>query len=261
VIEQALQQIKMGMPADYYRRLPKASLSGSKKLARSYILSKALAQSTQSRFEVGTIKDFVQSYQNILPLKIGEIWALPIMLRLCVLEMLASSLANIRQIPFASTYPQIVFHFDGETSAEGDSPVSLPDDNIVANCIISLRMLATQDWKAFFDQVSLVEQTLCDDPAGVYPFMDFESRNNYRNAVEQMAIDSPWDELKIARTAVSFASQNTNEIVRGMLVSIWSAPGENSSKPNVNIAYRQTNASSAGSRTMPCLLTWGASWD
>jgi hypothetical protein len=99
VIEQALQQIKMGMPADYYRRLPKASLSGSKKLARSYILSKALIQSTQSRFEVGTIKDFVQSYQNILPLKIGEIWALPIMLRLCVLEMLASSLANIRQIP------------------------------------------------------------------------------------------------------------------------------------------------------------------
>jgi cyclic beta-1,2-glucan synthetase len=210
VIEQALQQIKMGMPADYYRRLPKASLSGSKKLARSYILSKALIQSTQSRFEVGTIKDFVQSYQNILPLKIGEIWALPIMLRLCVLEMLASSLANIRQIPFASTYPQIVFHFDGGTSSEGDSPASLPDNNIVANCVISLRMLATQDWKAFFDQVSLVEQTLCEDPAGVYPVMDFEARNSYRNAVEQMATGSPWDELKIARTTVSLAEQNTN---------------------------------------------------
>jgi len=211
VIEQALQQIKMGMPADYYRRLPKAGLSGGKKLARSYILSNAFTQSTQSRFEAGTIKDFVRSYQSILPLKIGEIWALPIMLRLCVLEMLASSLANITQIPFASTYPQIVFRFDGETGSDGDSLVSLPDDNIIANCVISLRMLATQDWKAFFDEVSLVEHTLCDDPAGVYPLMDFETRNSYRNVVEQMAVDSPWDELKIARTAVAFASKKMND--------------------------------------------------
>ncbi len=211
VIEQALQQIKVGMPADYYRRLPKASLSGSKKLARSYILCKALTQSNQSRFEVGTIKEFVEAYQTILPLKIGEIWALPIMLRLCVLEMLAISLANIRQVPFDSAYPQFVFHFDGESSAEGDSPLSLPDDNIVANCIISLRMLATQDWKVFFDQVSLVEQALCDDPSGIYPLMDFETRNMYRNVVEEVAVDSPWDELKIARAVVSFASQKTND--------------------------------------------------
>lgn len=211
VIEQALQQVKMGMPADYYRRLPKASLSGGKKMARSYILCKALAQFTQCRFDGGTIKDFAQSYQSILPLRIGEIWALPLMLRLCALEMLAISLANIRQISFVSTYPQIVFDFNSETSSDGESPLSLPDDNIVANCIISLRMLATQDWKAFFDQVSLVEQTLSDDPAGVYPLMDFETRNNYRNVVEQIANDSHWDELKLARTAVSFAGQSPNE--------------------------------------------------
>jgi cyclic beta-1,2-glucan synthetase len=72
-------------------------------------------------------------------------------------------------------------------------------------------MLATQDWKAFFDQVSLVEQTLSQDPAGVYPSMDFETRNGYRNVVEQLAIDSPWDELKIARAAVVFAGLNTND--------------------------------------------------
>jgi cyclic beta-1,2-glucan synthetase len=211
VIEQALAQIKMGMPADYYRRLPKASLSGGKKLARVYILSKALVQSTQGRFEIGIIKDFVLSYQNILPLKIGEIWAFPIMLRLCVLEMLALSLANIRQIPFASAYSQIVFHFEGEPDDDPNSPLTLPDDNIVANCVISLRMLSTQDWKAFFDQVSLVEQALSEDPAGVYPVMDFETRNSYRNIVEQIADDSPWDELKIAHAAVAFASRGAND--------------------------------------------------
>ena len=205
VIEQAIQQIKMGMPDDYYWRLPKASVNGSRQMARSYILSNALVQATQSRFEAETIRDFIDSYQSILPLRIGEIWALPIMLRLCVLEMLAYSLANIRQIPFPSTYPQLVFHFDNE------NPVSLSDDNIVANCIISLRMLATQDWKAFFDQVSLVEQTLQKDPVGIYALMDFDTRNRYRNVVEQVAMNAPRDELQIARLAVSLAGKNTGD--------------------------------------------------
>jgi cyclic beta-1,2-glucan glucanotransferase len=212
VIEQALQQIRMGMPVDYYRRLPKASLSGGQQMARSYILANVLTQSTQSRLEAGTIKDFVKSYQNILPLKIGEIWALPIMFRLCVLEMLASSLANIRQIPFASTYPQIAFHFDSETSNDSNASIPLPDDILVANCIISLRTLATQDWKTFFDEVSLVEQTLDGDPAGIYPLMDFDTRNSYRNVVEQLAMDASWDELKIARSAVTLAGQKMDDI-------------------------------------------------
>jgi cyclic beta-1,2-glucan synthetase len=208
VIEQATQQVIKGMPADYYRRLPKVSFKGGRAMARVYILAKAFIQSTQGRFDTETIRAFVQSYQSLFPLKIGEVWALAIMFRLCVLETLAGSLANIRQVPFASIYPQLNFQFVSESESVEVSPAPLTDDNLVANCIISLRMLSTQDWKAFFEQVSLVEDTLRDDPTGIYESMDFETRNHYRDIIEEMARNAPWDELRIARRAISLAEQN-----------------------------------------------------
>jgi cyclic beta-1,2-glucan synthetase len=211
VIEQATQQIIKGMPADYYRRLPKSSFKGGRVMARVYILTTALVQSTQGRFDADAIQTFIRSYQSIFPLKIGEIWALAIMFRLCVLETLGAALANIRETPFASSYPQFNFQFVGESETAEGSPVPLTDDNIVANCIISLRMLSTQDWKAFFEGISLVEGSLREDPAGIYESMDFETRNHYRDIVEEMAQNAAWDELKIAQTAISLAEQNGSE--------------------------------------------------
>ena len=58
----------------------------------------------------------------------------------------------------------------------------------VANLITSLRLISTFDWSEFFESVSLVEQVLQRDPAGVYGRMDFRSRDRYRHAVEELAV-------------------------------------------------------------------------
>ncbi|MEW5827537.1 MAG: glucoamylase family protein [Chloroflexota bacterium] len=208
VVEQAIQQIKVGMPADYYDRLPKASFNRGRAMPRVYLLAKALVESTWGRFDIETVKDFIRAYQGLLPLRIGEVWALAIMLRLCVLEMLDGALARIRRIPAEASYPQLESLFGNGSEAEEGSPPAPSDDTLVANSIISLRMLATQDWKAFFEQTSLVEGTLRDDPAGVYSQMDFGTRNQYRNVVESLARNTEWDELQIARAAVALAGRN-----------------------------------------------------
>ena len=57
----------------------------------------------------------------------------------------------------------------------------------VANAITSLRLCSTLDWMLYFEHVSLVEQVLQRDPAGVYARMDFLSRDRYRQAVEDLA--------------------------------------------------------------------------
>ena len=57
----------------------------------------------------------------------------------------------------------------------------------MANLIGSLRLISTFDWSEFFESVSLVEQVLQRDPAGVYARMDFRSRDRYRHAVEELA--------------------------------------------------------------------------
>jgi cyclic beta-1,2-glucan synthetase len=73
------------------------------------------------------------------------------------------------------------------------------------------------DWKTFFEQISRVEKILCEDPAGIYPGMDFDTRNSYRSVIEELARHSTQSEESVARTAIEFArnaqekSQNTDQ--------------------------------------------------
>ena len=75
----------------------------------------------------------------------------------------------------------------------------------MANLIGSLRLISTFDWSEFFESVSLVEQILQNDPAGVYARMDFRSRDRYRHAVEELAEPTGEGQLQVARASVERA--------------------------------------------------------
>ena len=105
VIEQAIRQVREGMPVDYYRRLPQVTLADQNDVARVYALSTAITAASKSSLDIAQLDSFVRAYQEIIELKIGEIWALPLMLRLSILETLAIALANLTQIPFSAPKP------------------------------------------------------------------------------------------------------------------------------------------------------------
>ena len=201
VIEQAIRQVREGMPTDYYRRLPQVALDGQNDMARTYILSAAITSASESSLDVDQLNSFVQAYQEVDSLKIGEVWALPIMLRLSVLEMLAAALASLTEVPFSASPPLPI------PQADGSDALQSADETIIVNAILSLRLLATQDWKAFFERVSFVEQTLRKDPMDVYVRMDFETRNRYRNVVEKLAIGCEFHEVEIAALALQLAEK------------------------------------------------------
>ena len=77
----------------------------------------------------------------------------------------------------------------------------------MANLIGSLRLISTFDWSEFFESVSLVEQVLQRDPAGVYGRMDFRSRDRYRHAVEELAEPTGEGQLLLALKSVERARQ------------------------------------------------------
>jgi cyclic beta-1,2-glucan synthetase len=77
----------------------------------------------------------------------------------------------------------------------------------MANLIGSLRLITTFDWSEFFESVSLVEQVLQRDPAGVYGRMDFRSRDRYRHAVEDLAEPTGEGQLLLALKSVERARQ------------------------------------------------------
>ena len=116
------------------------------------------------------------------PLSMAEVWALPVLLRIVLLESLAGAVATALPVE----------------GPAGDTPA----DQSVAACIRSLRTLETTDWNAFFEQVSETERILREDPAGVYARMDFETRDRYRKVVEELAARSAESEEGVAREAV-----------------------------------------------------------
>jgi cellobiose phosphorylase len=89
--------------------------------------------------------------------------------------------------------------------AEGQHEAS--EQATVANLITSLRLIGTFDWSEFFESVSLVEQVLQRDPAGVYGQMDFRSRDRYRHAVEELAQPTGEGQVLLALKSVERARQ------------------------------------------------------
>ena len=55
---------------------------------RVYLIARELIAHTAGRFDLETLVDFTAAYQRAAPLSIGETWAIPIMLRLGLVEEL-----------------------------------------------------------------------------------------------------------------------------------------------------------------------------
>jgi cyclic beta-1,2-glucan synthetase len=197
VVERALRQVREDMPRGYYRRLPKLDTSLLEGYPRVYAIAREIIRHCEGHLDLDQVARFVRAYQRVTPLTIGELWALPTMLRLGILEGLARVLASIIESQVSEGPPDVV----AESWHKG-----LEDEAVVVSCIISLQALAIQDWEVFFESVSRMEQILGHDPARVYPRLDFDTRDLYRGIVEKLALvtgqgeeEVAWEAIKLAR--------------------------------------------------------------
>jgi cyclic beta-1,2-glucan glucanotransferase len=85
------------------------------------------------------------------------------------------------------------------------------DQISIANAFTSLRQLALLDWRKIFEKLSRVDQLLRRDPSGVYPGMDFDTRDRFRGAVEEFARRSGEAEEQVAQRAVDMAAGAASE--------------------------------------------------
>jgi cyclic beta-1,2-glucan synthetase len=167
-------------------------------LPRVFALAREWIGYCQCQIDLFQVAAFVQAYQQVAPLTIGELWALPVMLRAGILEQLVYATSELTGMDTPKSF--------GETPRPAaSSPLS--NESLVANCFLSLRLLAATNWKEFFEQTSRVEQILCTDPAQIYARMDFETRNSYRNVIEDLARHSAFSEEEVARAAIGFAQR------------------------------------------------------
>jgi cellobiose phosphorylase len=75
----------------------------------------------------------------------------------------------------------------------------------IANSIGSLRFIGAMDWTNYVESLSVVEQTLREDPAGMHASQDFATRDRYRHVIEDVARGSSHNELAVAREVIVLA--------------------------------------------------------
>ncbi|MFT3883636.1 MAG: glucoamylase family protein [Gemmatales bacterium] len=88
VIEAIVKEIETDLPQGYYHELPTLKSGSWHGYPRVYELAIALLAHADSSLSEEIIRESVEKYQEMAPLTIGELWALPTMLRLGLLENL-----------------------------------------------------------------------------------------------------------------------------------------------------------------------------
>ena len=88
LIEEQIGTAKRHLPRGYIRELPSLALGPSAGLPRVYDLALETISHGDGRVDADSLRRFVNAYQSVIALKLGELWAIPIMLRLALIENL-----------------------------------------------------------------------------------------------------------------------------------------------------------------------------
>ncbi len=88
LIEEQMQMAKRHLPRGYSRELPRLLNGSCTGLPRVYDIVLELISHVDAQIDAGPLSAFIASYQTVHSLKLGELWAIPIMLRLGLIENL-----------------------------------------------------------------------------------------------------------------------------------------------------------------------------
>ncbi|GDY12072.1 glycosyl transferase [Planctomycetota bacterium] len=88
LIMEQIATARRHLPRGYSRELPRLTTGDPAGAPRVYALSIELIAHADGRVDADSLSAFISAYQEIAPLTLGELWAVPIMLRLALIENL-----------------------------------------------------------------------------------------------------------------------------------------------------------------------------
>ena len=201
LIRRVARQVDEELPRGFVRHLPQLTSGPSKGLPRIEVLAGALVSGSRIELDVGAVRRFLDAYQEVSPLTIAELWALPTKLRASVLLHLLAFLDRLH----------VPIHGMDRLEEGRVDPVALDPGAGVERCTRALRLLDVIDWKTFFENTNRVEAILRDDPAGIYRRMDFATCDVYRKVVEALAWATGRTEQDVADLAITLARENPSD--------------------------------------------------
>ncbi|HEJ9094514.1 TPA: glucoamylase family protein [Serratia odorifera] len=264
LIEEQIRVVRHHLPKNFGRGLPQ--LAAPHYCPRIYDVATEAIAHGDGRWDAETLTRYIAAYQKEANLTLGELWALPGMLRLALIENLRRVAVEVAQAqqernladswvnkmqeaaendpanlivviadmarsnpPRTSAFvAELVRRLQGHGTMlalpltwveQRLAEVSLTSDELihrfnqqlavsqlsVSNSISGLRQLSEMDWAEFVETMSQVDQTLRQDPAGVYPIMHFDTRDQYRHVIEMLARHCAHTEVEVARHVLNMA--------------------------------------------------------
>ncbi|GAB7532726.1 glucoamylase family protein [Pseudomonas sp. 3A(2025)] len=88
LVEEQIRTAHKHLPQGYCRQLPGLDNGPSQGLPRVYDIALETIAHGDGRVDSDSLSRFIASYQSVTPLTLGELWAIPIMLRLALIENL-----------------------------------------------------------------------------------------------------------------------------------------------------------------------------
>src|SRR4029077_15056720 len=95
LVEEQIRSSRRHLPRGYSRELPRLADGPSAGLPRVYDLALETISHGDGRVDTDSLARFVAAYQTVTALTLGELWAIPIMLRLALIENLRRVAARL----------------------------------------------------------------------------------------------------------------------------------------------------------------------
>ncbi|MGQ0485338.1 MAG: GH36-type glycosyl hydrolase domain-containing protein [Hyphomicrobiales bacterium] len=262
LIQEQVRQTMADLPQGFYRQLPKIAAGPLAGHPQIFGIAWAYVAHTDSRFDPHPLTEFVNAYQEVQPLTIGELWAAAISLRLVLIENLtriatrtvaarrareaadqladrlldrSAQVADLESaVPAGAVqHAQLSFAvqlikrlrdqdaveasvldwlrqkvhalgYDYEGAVNDEHHRQAAANVTMRNLVTSLRFISDYNWEDWFESVSTVDRML--RTSSLYGEMDFRTRNDYRNAIEDLSQHSRYGEPDIARLALEHAA-------------------------------------------------------
>ncbi len=110
LVKEQARIVREGLPDAYSRQLPILVGGGDEGLPRILVIVRELVVHVDGRADERILGDFVRAYQTHAALTLGELWAMPVMLRLALIERMAvlghSIMARLRDYAEAADWAQ-----------------------------------------------------------------------------------------------------------------------------------------------------------
>ena len=123
VVQEHLQEVRASLPGAYYRELPELSNGPLTGYPRVYEMAISLISHTEARVDLENVDLYVEAFQGVSPLAVGELWAMPAMLRLGLIEsvrrMTLRTMQRLDDMELATLWSGRIL----EASARGGTPL------------------------------------------------------------------------------------------------------------------------------------------